>query len=53
MHESPGRLPRTEEDLGELAPRVGVGRIGSHQGFELRQFTVVEHALTVATTVRD
>lgn len=53
MHQGSGRLPRTQEDLGKLAPRVSIGRIGSHQGLELRQVTVIEHTLTLATTVRD
>ena len=53
MHQSPCGLPRTEEHLGQLATRVHVGRIGNHQGFELRQVTVVEHTFTLATTVRD
>ena len=53
MHQGSGRLPRTQEDLGELAPCVPIGRIGSHPGLELRQVAVIEHTFTLATTVRD
>ena len=53
MSEGSSRLTGPEKHLGENKASAMIGRIFSNSSGKVGQVTFVEHAFTVATTLRD